>query len=50
MIGSKVQRIDRVARHAVVRLYVLLCLLVAISLAGWAWFGDAGPVAAGVAS
>lgn len=38
---SKVERIDRFARHAAVRLYLLLWLLVAISFGGWIWFGAA---------
>jgi hypothetical protein len=49
MIHGKIQRVDRLARHAVVRLYMLLWLLVAISLASWAWFGQAGAAAPGLA-
>ena len=50
MSGEAVQRIDRLARHAAVRLYALLWLLVVIGLAYWAWFGEAGPAAGGAAS
>jgi len=50
MIGDAIQRLDRLARHMAVRLYVLLWLLVAVSLAGWAWFGEAGPALFGSAS
>jgi hypothetical protein len=49
MTGGKVQRIDRIARHAAVRLYALLWLLVAISLASWAWFAPADAAAPGLA-
>ena len=43
MIGETIQRIDRLARYAALRLYVLLWLLVAARLMGWAWFGETGP-------
>ena len=38
---GKIERIDRFARQAAVRLYLLLWLLVAISFGGWVWFGTA---------
>jgi hypothetical protein len=50
MIGSKVGWIDRFARRAAVRLYILLWLLVAIALANWAWFGETGRAVFGSAS